>query len=639
MKRFSLALIVLIALLFSNSSFAQLGPAAPSNGIWAILDTSYQVGTSTQGQSQAKVTLQNTTLTKYTGVQFRVFYDNAAFNAASVALIGSSTNLDLQFIDNPAAGYVTVTLVYTGNSSTYTLANGETFLITFTHVQASTFYSLATIAPLTWTGAQTFPSFASTQDGMDTTLSTHNYGGVWVKPNLVFHGNFVNTTGTPAKNLTLALEKKVKVGGTWTQHATYTTNVNGEFSLDEPIDTTYYDVRLAVKGDTLSVGNVISSADAQLINQWVLGGATPSGFDFYTGDVNGSNSITITDAYAVFGRISGRFSAWPNSVKDVKFFTAAEYATITNNPSNNYTSTIPGVTNFYYDIIPGQADSVTYYVMVPGDANGTGYHMARLTPITMLPAPNPNYPSAMQNVVDMNVTYDFPTNHMEITMPSIVVNEGNQVEIPIKVKTFGQNISALQLSLLYDQDLLEFAEVVNSDKSMFWMSSVNPMNGIVEWTGYDPSANKDYMIPDGYTAFTLNFIAKKPQAEWQTAPLYTTRKFSGDSQSKDMRISPTNGILVVAKMASLPNSLDKMVIFPNPTSGEFAVNFTVKQSGQVKLYVMDMSGRVTNVILDKYLSAGKYTYSSNITNLESGIYFATLQAQKQAESAKILKQK
>ena len=638
MKKFLLALVVLASLLFSNETFAQI-PVAPSNGIWAILDTSYQVGTSVQGQSQAKITLQNTTLTKYTGVQFRVFYDNAAFNSASVSLIGSTTNLELQYIDNPAAGYVTVTLVYTGSSNTYTLPNAETFLVTFTHVPAASFYALSTISPLTWTGVQTFPAYASTQDGLDTTLNVHNYGGVWVQPALSFHGNFVNTTGTPAKNLTLALEKKVKVGGTWATHDTYTTDLNGEFNFTEIIDTTYYDVRLAVKGDTLSVGNVISSADAQLINQWVLGGATPAGFDFYTGDVNGSNSITITDAYGVFGRISGRFSSWPNNTKDVKFFTAAEYSTITANPSTNYTSSIPGTTNFYYDILPGQPDSVTYYVLVPGDANGTGYHMARLTPITILPTPDPNYPSAMENVIDMNVEYDFPTSQMELVMPTLVVNEGNQVELPIKIKTFGQDISALQLGLLYDPTLLDFSELVNSDKSMFWMSSLNPMDGIIEWSGYDPSANKSYMIPDGYTVFTLNFIAKKPQDEWQSAPLYTTRKFSGDAQSKDMSISPTNGILIVAKMAFLPNSSDNMIVFPNPTSGDFYVNFTVKQSGPVKLYVMNVNGQIDHVILDKYMSPGSYTYSSNIRALAEGMYFATLQSKSQAESAKILKQK
>lgn len=638
MKNFLLALVVLGSLLFSNETFAQ-APPAPGNGVYAIIDTTYQVGTNAEGFSKAKITLQNTTSTLITGVQFRVFYDNAAFSSATPALLGSTTNLDLQYVDSNPGGYLTITLVYTGSSASYSLANGETFEITFNHVGASSFYALSTIADLTWTGVNTFPELASTNPGLDTALTLHNYGGVWEKPELSFSGVFTNVTGTPAKNLPLALEKKVKVGGTWSQHASYVTDINGEFDFTEIIDTTYYDVRLAIQGDTMSVGNVISSADAQLINQWVLGSATPSAWDFYTGDVNGSNSISITDAYGVFGRISGRFTAWPNNTKEVKFFTVAEYNTITGTPATNYTSSIPGVTNFYYDILPGQPDSVQFYVLVPGDANGTGYQMARLTPITIMPTPDPNYPSAMENVIDMNVEYDFPTSQMEVVMPTLVVNEGNQVELPVKVKTFGQDLSAFQLGLLYDPTLLEFTELINSEKSMFWMSSLNPMDGIVEWTGYDPSANKSYMIPDNYTVFTLNFIAKKPQDEWQSAPLYTTRKFSGDAQAKDMSISPTSGILIVAKMASLPNNVADMMVFPNPTSGDFYVNFTVKQPGQVKLYVMNLSGQLDHVILDKYMSPGNYTYSSNVKALAAGVYFATLQSNNQAESAKILKQK
>ncbi len=104
--------------------FSQV-PQAPSNGIWGIIDTQYQVGTTAQGSTQAKITLQNTTLTKYAGTQFRVFYDNTAFTNATVSLIGSTTNLDLQYVTNTTNGYITITLVYTGPSATYTLSNGE----------------------------------------------------------------------------------------------------------------------------------------------------------------------------------------------------------------------------------------------------------------------------------------------------------------------------------------------------------------------------------------------------------------------------------------------------------------------------------------------------------------------------------
>jgi hypothetical protein len=637
---FKLFKVCLLAMLFLLPSliFAQSGPPAPGTGVYAIIDTTYQVGTNTQGFSKAKLTLKNTTGTLITGVQFRVFYDKNAFSSATPALVVPTTNLDLQYVDNNAGGFITITLVYTGSSATYTFANDETFELTFNHVGASSFYALSTITDLTWTGVNTFPQLASTNPGLDTTLNLHSYGGEWKKPELNFHGSFVNTTGTPAKNLPLALEKKVKIGGSWGTHASYTTDLNGEFDFTEIIDTTYYDVRLAIVGDTMSVGNVISSADAQLINQWVLGSSTPSGWDYYTGDVNGSNSLSITDAYGVFGRIAGRFSAWPNNVKDVKFFTVAEKNTITGTPSTNYTASIPGVTNFYFDILPGQPDSVTFYVLVPGDANGTGYHMARTTPIDVVINPLPGTPAQQENVIDTRVEYDFPTQSIEIGLPYLNVNEANLVEVPVTVKSNGLNISSLQMGLLYDETLLEFKDVYNSPKSMFWLSSINPMDGIIEWVGYDPSANRAYSIEDGYNIFTLRFIAKSPQNTWNQSPLYTTRKFSGDMNSKDLTINPANGILIVAKMTN-GNSIseDEMKVYPNPTTGEFSVDFSVKESGRVKLYVMDMNGKILNVILDKDMPKGDYIYSSNIENVSSGIYFTTLQTVDERNSSKIIK--
>ena len=63
-----------------------------------------------------------------------------------------------------------------------------------------------------------------------------------------------------------------------------------------------------------------------------------TGFDYYAADVNGSTNITISDAYGVFGRVSGRFTAWPNSVKDIKFFTPTEYTAINGSSTNFSTS-------------------------------------------------------------------------------------------------------------------------------------------------------------------------------------------------------------------------------------------------------------------------------------------------------------
>jgi hypothetical protein len=618
MKLLKLISSTLLFITLALPVFSQTGPPAPSSGIWAIIDTNYTVGTNTLNVTKARITLKNTTSSKTTGVQFRVFYDKTAFASASVALVGSSTNLYLQSLDNNANGYVTITLVYTGSSSTYTLPDEETFEITFGHVTATTFQTLTSISNLSWSGAFPYSQVAAEQPGNDIALSLHNYGGIFNLPKLAFHGTFTNVTGSGAKNLTLALEKKPKTGSTWSQVNTYTTNINGDFSFNEILDTTYFDVRLAIKGDTMGVGNVISVADAQQINQWTIGGATPAGWDFYHADVNGDNIVSISDAYGVFGRIAGRFSVWPNSVKDVKFFTVTEYNAVTGTPATNFTSTYPGVTNFTFNILPGQPDSVTFYVMVPGDANSTGYHMARLTPIEIInPTNSPNH------LIDEAVEYDFVAPTIEVNVPSLSVDEGNLVKLPVKVFTGNNKVGALQLALKFDSELLEFKQVLNSAKAMNWMSFVNPMDSVVEWGGYDRTNGENLFI-DGETVFTLTFLAKKPKDEWAQSPLYTTRKFVGAADAGDMNITPTNGLYQVKMVRGISLKENEILVYPNPTTGEVTIKFNVPMDGNVNLSFVDINGKVVTNILNEYMPSGNYTYRASLSGFAPGSYYTTM---------------
>ena len=622
-KLTSLLTLLAVTLLTSVTLFAQ-APAAPGNGIYGLIHDEYQVGPTSQGTTTANITLQNTTLTKYTATQFRVFYDNVAFTGAAVALIGSTTNLDMQYVTNTANGYITITLVYTGASATYTLANGERFAITFTHAAPAVFNNLVSISPLTWTGTQTFQSYAATGAGIDTTLNLHNYGGEFILPTFTFAGTFTNVTGTGAKDLPLALETRPAGGSTWTQHSSYITDNSGNFTFTVNLDTTYWDVRLAIQGDTMGVGNIISSTDAQLINQWVLGNGTMTGFDYYAADVNESNNVTITDAYGVFGRVAGNFTQWPNNTKDVKFFTATEFATI-DGSSTNYTSTIPGVTNFDYEIIAGQPSTVTFYVAVPGDANGTGYHMARATPIEILIDPTPGVPNQIYNVIDNAVEYDFPTSAIEVNVPYLSVQAGNLVDIPVTVFTNGQQLNALQFGLKYDEAVLEFKNIYATSAAMKWLTYVNPNNGEVNWGGYDPTNNTN-PIGDGDEVIRIQFLALAPQSAWTESPLWTTDKYAGNLIHKDLAITPANGVLQVVK-STIGDVIDLNTIelYPNPVSNEVAITFNVANGSlDATLAVYDLQGRKVVTILSGQVPAGQYTYVKNLGHLAPGMYVVNL---------------
>jgi hypothetical protein len=293
------------------------------------------------------------------------------------------------------------------------------------------------------------------------------------------------------------------------------------------------------------------------------------------------------------------------------------------------TTTIAGVTNFTYDIPFGETN-VTYYVVVTGDANRTGYHMARLTPIEI------NNPANASNyVIDEKVEYDAPLPSVEVNLPSLTVNEGNVVEIPVKLISNNEKLGSLQLALYYDSSLLEFNEVRNSQKAMSWLSFINPHDNVIEWGGYDVSNNN--FVENGDVIFTLYFTAKSPQNEWGVSPLYTSRKFVGNQISSDLNITPTNGVIEINKIGNQTFITGEMIVYPNPTNGEVYIKFNVDKSGETDLSLFDISGRKIFTVLEKYIPKGQYTYSTNLSSLASGLYVAKLTTINKSATDKIAK--
>lgn len=618
-------LLSLTLSLLTMVGFAQTScPTPTTTGVFVNLDTSYLAGTVAAGFTNVDLCFYNNTSTKITAFQFRVFYDNSAFSGIdTITSLNTSFAQNLKYSVAQASGSVTITFTYTGSLSTFEIPSGPIVRLKLHHV--SNFASLTSIANMTFGTVSTYPAVAAKQDGTDNTLTLQNFGGIIAPQTMSYHGTFTNVTGSGAKNLTVALEKKLKPSGSWVQVTTDLTDVNGDFAFNDiPIDTTGYYVRLKIQGDTMGVGNIISTADAQKVQDYVLGTQTPTGFDYYAADVNGDNNLTISDAWGTFGRISGRFSVWPNNVKDVKFFTVSEYNTI-NNSSTNYTSTIAGTTNFTYDIVAGQPDSVTFYVLVPGDANGTGYNMARMTPIEVLITPQPGVEHQIYNVIDSRVEYDFPTTTIEVNVPRLSVQEGNLVNVPVKVLTNGTDLGSLQFGLKYNDTLLEFKGVETKSATSSWVSYLNTNDNQIDWGGFDVN-NHSKPLVDGAEVVTLQFVAKKPQAEWTVSPLWTTNKFAGNNQCKDLEITPTNGIVQVYKMAfggDLTGN-DEIMVSPNPTDDFTTITFKVKEYGPVKLSVKDLMGREYEVILDGSVPKGEYSYMVDLGNLSPGVYVAML---------------
>jgi hypothetical protein len=625
-------LVTLLFLFVGLIGSAQVCPTPTTTGAFVTLDATYQLATTTAGSTDVGLCFYNNTTELITAAQFRVFYDKNTFSGVSnVTSLNTSYAQYLQFVDNPSVGYVTITMSYTGNLSSFTIPNGAFVKLNLTHVAG--FASLTSTTPMTFSGVQTFPQTATNQSGMDYALTLQNFGGVFLPQTFSYSGTFTNVTGSGAKNIPVILEKKLMSASSWTTVTTSTTNVDGAFTFTNlPIDITSWDVRIRVDGSTLATGNIISVSDSQKINRFVLGQDVPTGFDFYTADANGDNNITVSDVYGVFGRVSGRFSVWPNSVKDVKFFSASEYASI-NGATSSLQSTIPGVTDLVFNILPGAGNTVTFYVAAPGDANGTGFQMARMTPIEIL-----NPANAPLHIIDVTTTYDDNTlNTIEVHYPNLSVNEENLVEIPVSVKTNGQQLGSLQLAMNYNSTLLDFRGIKLESKIGNWVSFMNPNDNVVEWGGYDPTLNTK-LLQDNELAFTLQFISRQIQSDWGVSPLYVTRKHAGNPSAKDLKITPTDGIVSIMRVGNVGTGelKESMMVYPNPVEDLVNVRFRVTDNGSTWLGIYSLDGRELQVIVNKSMPKGDYNYMASLGYLPSGEYIAVLRKKDLPIASKII---
>ena len=547
-------------------------------------------------------------------MQFRLTYDTIAFTNPSVYLLtADSANHYVQFYVNK--GTITITSVYNGSNLNYTYPSGELIRVNFKHSSPSTFQYLTSIQPLAFNA--TYPVIASTNAGKDTVLTKFNAGGIFTRPSISFSGTFKNVTGSFTKNLLVGFWKQPKTGGTWTLVDVDTTDLLGKFGFSPIVDTTFWTCKVEVKGDTLTLGNVVTTADVQKVNRFVLGIDAPVAFDFHTSDPNNSGAISISDVYTIFNRIAGRFTSF--SVPDVRFFTDVQFGTITNDSLTNHSLDIPGTPNYSYTIVTG-VDSILVYVLATGDVNQTGYHMARLAPIKIInPLNAPNY------IIDQTTEYYAALNEIEIKLPTLNVEEGNLINIPVNVLTNGQTLGAVQLSMKYDNTLLEFKGVSSKAAAAKWMTFTNSANNEVEWGGVDMS--EENKITDGQQVVVLQFIAKKAKSEWTGSPLYVTRKFVGNSFARDLSIKPTDGRVEIMKMAPIVKLTGEIniLVYPNPTSGIVAIQFNVPDNSNTSIYFVDMEGHIVSSIINEQMPKGQYRYTANLSNLPPSAYLAVME--------------
>ncbi len=84
----------------------------------------------------------------------------------------------------------------------------------------------------------------------------------------------------------------------------------------------------------------------------------------------------------------------------------------------------------------------------------------------------------------------------------------------------------------------------------------------------------------------------------------------------------------------------ELIAFPNPTNGRMTISYELSSPADASMIVFDITGKKRKELFDiKGLYNGKYTLSTDLSELPSGTYFLVFTAGEQRKTLKVLLQK
>jgi len=331
---------------------------------YIILDSTYNLeSVNSSNNTVVDIYYDNTSGNAVKGIQFSFSYDKDVFDTPTITYNNTSGPVGYMSTDVDATnGIVKVVWAYDGATTTFDLTAGNMFDV---ELPFKSSYTNGTVAGIDFTNNLT--AYYAQTDGTDAILGTSDNGGNFIEPAFDYIATILNNATNPAESIPVILQKSSD-GSTWVDVATDTTAADGTATFSENIDQDYWQVRLKIASG-LDASTALSAADANMIAQIAAGVQTTSGIQFYTGNPNQANGITVSDSYLVFARLAQGLSAYTNN-PDVLFFTEAQYNTI-NNATSDQSGTISGQSEFLSPQINGTTAG-NFYLLVLGDANGTG---------------------------------------------------------------------------------------------------------------------------------------------------------------------------------------------------------------------------------------------------------------------------
>lgn len=337
------------------------------------------------------------------------------------------------------------------------------------------------------------------------------------------------------------------------------TPLNGQFSFLLPPTQTY--TLTPVKNNDTVVTNGVTTFDGLLIQRHVVGIQNLSSpYKIIAGDVNRSGFLSVTDILLINNLVLGNITSYPNG--PLWTFVPSDY--IFTNPLQPF----PYPSTRTYSNFAGAANQ-DFVGMKLGDVN------------------NSYNPAIARQMTSGKVAF---------TISSTEGEEGSRIRVPVKVSQF-EEIAAFQFSVQWDANVLRYAGIEDMGGLLALnigetLSSKGQLN--VNWIHPE---SLGATLADGEVLFYLVFDVVGDAGISSAVSLFsslTTPIEVVTEQLTLLDVEVEKGTITVSSSSGTEDLSQRgftVDVIPNPFSGQARIRINSLEPRQLRLEVLDLSGR------------------------------------------------
>lgn len=226
-------------------------------------------------------------------------------------------------------------------------------------------------------------------------------------------------------------------------------------------------------------------------------------------------------------------------------------------------------------------------------------------------------------------------SQVQFQVPGITVAPNSTIDLPVTIQTNGNAVGSLEFALNYNQSILQFSEIILSQKAQTWLTyTMDAGDGKVRWGGYDKT-HGEYSITAPVELFILRFTVLDPN--WITTPITIGRKTAGDVQGWDIAVANTDGYINYNRnIAPIDESGINGKAYPVPTDGIVTLEMSLPMSGDYQIVIYDLGGNQLRVTERRFVKGLNIT-EEDLTAYPSGNYLLNIRSKNFAKTFKVIK--